>query len=72
MMGFKNRVFVFCAILFAFAAAAHAGHGFHSWTKVKQEKGHNGQILCKWYCDGVFGKESHYKETSGSGRCPNP
>ena len=71
-MGIRNRVLVCCFIVGTFsAAAAYAAHGFHNWTKVSEEK-YNGQVTCKWYCDGIFGSESHYKETSGSGRCRRP
>ena len=72
-MGIKNRVIVCCFIVGTFsAAAAYAGHTYHSWTKISEEQGYNGQVLCKWHCSGVYGKESHYKETHGYGRCSQP
>jgi hypothetical protein len=55
------------------SAAAHAAHGVHSWTKVTEQQGVNGQVLCKWYCRAIGnGDESHYKETSGRLGCPRP
>jgi hypothetical protein len=69
----RLKIIMVCSLLIvAFSAATHAAHGFHSWKKVTEVQGVNGQVLCKWYCDGIFGKESHYQETSGAGSCRQP
>lgn len=59
-------------VVLGLSAAAYAAHGHHSWQKIKTEKGDGNWVICKWKCDGIYGKEAHTTETSGKGRCPSP
>jgi hypothetical protein len=62
----------------AFGAVALAqGHQLHSWEKLTEQQGVNGQMVCQWVCrqvnfGGPVGSNEHYTTTSGNGRCPMP
>ena len=49
-------------------SAAFAVHTSHFWSKVSEQKGTNGQVVCQWKCG--FGNDMHYATTSGYGMCP--
>ena len=67
----KSVLLVLTLSVLTFSLNVVAGHGWHSWTKIKSEKTDQGYEICKWKCDGVTGKDdSHTKETSGEYRCP--
>lgn len=71
----KNMMAFIAMVLFSISAAVYAqGHALHSWQKVSEQAGVNGQKVCTWVCravgQGVGGE--HYKTTSGMGRCPSP
>jgi len=47
---------------------AYASHPNHSWVKVSEQSGYDGNVVCQWKCS-VYGDE-HYSTTSGYGQCP--
>ena len=67
----KIHLMLVAALVFV-CGTAFAAHGFHVWSKVSEQEGVNGQIVCQWKCaaTGYYGEE-HYKTTSGYGSCPN-
>jgi len=58
-------------LLVSFSTVLYAAHSYHVWTKVSEQKGVNGQVVCQWKCSalGYYGEE-HHKTTSGYGSCP--
>ena len=67
----KIKVLSSALFLVACAMGVHAAHGWHSWSKVSQQDGLNGQVVCQWKCSYTYGEE-HFTTTSGYGYCPNP
>jgi len=53
-------------VVVSMSAFAHS----HYWSKVSQQQGVNGQVVCQWKCG--FGNQEHYRTTSGYGVCPVP
>lgn len=69
----KSALLVVTLSILALSLNVLAGHGYHDWTKIKTERGDGNYVICKWKCDGIMGKDdSHTKETSGNGNCPQP
>ena len=64
----KTRAFgaMVALLLVSVSALGHA----HLWSKVSQQQGVNGQVVCQWKCG--IGTSSHYTTTSGYGFCPQP
>jgi len=55
-------------LLASFSVALYAAHSGHYWSKVSEQKGVNGQVVCQWKCSAIG--EEHYRTTSGYGSCP--
>jgi|GEM_PF-6260665 hypothetical protein len=67
----KKCKLILLSITLALSTTAYS-HTWHSWQKIKTERGDGNWVICKWKCDGVFGKGAHTTETSGRGSCPQP
>ena len=64
------KIFLFVSIAAFGAAALAQDHLLHSWQKLTEQDGVNGQKVCTWVCRSIDGE--HHITTSGRGRCQSP
>lgn len=68
------KIFLLFSVIGFGAVALGQGHSLHSWTKLTEQNGVNGQKVCTWVCraigQGIGGE--HHTTTSGYGSCPFP
>lgn len=62
-----KKILVAVLLTASFVGIAHATC---FWTKISEQTGMNGQVICQWKCG--YDWNARYTTTSGYGYCPMP